>query len=102
MSRKLTKQEKIDFIKSLDNLSEHEKSLLLAEIEKIDTLESLERYIDEIYQRAYKTIEERITAFSEKYSKDGKLPLFLALGKRKNSLIMWRNSRKSIRNTRKK
>lgn len=47
MSRKLTKQEKIDFIKSLDSLSEHEKSLLLAEIEKIDTLESLERYIDE-------------------------------------------------------
>ena len=78
MSRKLTKQEKIDFIKSLDNLSEHEKSLLLAEIEKIDTLESLERYIDEIYQKAYKTITERITAFSEKYSKDGKLPLFLA------------------------
>ena len=76
MSRKLTKQEKIDFIKSLDNLSEHEKSLLLAEIEKIDTLESLERYIDEIYQKAYKTITERITAFSEKYSKDGKLPLF--------------------------
>lgn len=78
MSRKLTKQEKIDFIKSLDNLSEHEKSLLLAEIEKIDTLESLERYIDEIYQKAYKTITERITAFSEKYAKDSKLPLFLA------------------------
>lgn len=78
MSRKLTKQEKIDFIKSLDSLSEHEKSLLLAEIEKIDTLEALERYIDEIYQQAYKLITERITAFSEKYAKDGKLPLFLA------------------------
>lgn len=78
MSRKLTKQEKIDFINSLDNLSEHEKSLLLVEIEKIDTLENLEHYIDEIYQRAYQTITERITAFSEKYSKNGKLPLFLA------------------------
>lgn len=31
-----------------------------------------------IYQKAYKTITERITAFSEKYAKDGKLPLFLA------------------------
>lgn len=78
MTRTLTKREKIAFIESLDELSEYEKRLLLSEIEKMDTLDEIIDYIDEIYQNSYKAVTGHLQAFSEKYSQDGKLTILMA------------------------
>lgn len=78
MSRKLNKEEKIAFIKSLDDLSREEKDRLLYELAQIDDLSEIIDYIDNLYHRTLKRIMGRLEAF-ERVSKNRSdiLPFYL-------------------------